>query len=105
LLTNALIHGVGNIRLRLTRRGRRVELAMVNRVRANPTRAELTLGLGLRVVRALVSQQPSLRLRQHHGSRFHGTRMTFPAAAGENRLKAEAGAAARVGTFRPTPSD
>ena len=95
LLTNALIHGVGNIRLRLTRRGRRVELAMVNRVRANPTRAELTLGLGLRVVRALVSQQPSLRLRQHHGSRFHGTRLTFPAAACEDQLKPAPVAGAR----------
>jgi len=74
-----------------------VELAMVNRVRSNPTRADLTLGLGLRVVRALVSQQPSLRLRQHHGSRFHGTRLTFPAAAGEDRFRAPAGAIARGG--------
>ena len=105
LLTNALIHGVGNIRVRLTQRGRRVELALVNRVRANPTRAELTLGLGLRVVRALVSQQPSLRLRQHHGSRFHGTQLTFPAAAGEDRLHAPAAGASRIHALKPSHSD
>src|SRR5206468_10036705 len=79
LLTNALIHGRGDIRIRLIPQRGRVRFAMVNAVRSSPTRSELTLGLGLRVVRALISQQPSLHFRQHHGSRFHATGLSFPA--------------------------
>ena len=54
---------------------------MLRVVADDDARAELTLGLGLRVVKALVSQQPSLRLRQHHGSHYHATSLSFPAAA------------------------
>ena len=81
LLINSLIHGQGDIQVRVTRRAGRVRFAMFNLVRSNPTRAELTLGLGLRVVKALVSQQPSLKFRQHHGSRYHATSLSFPEAA------------------------
>lgn len=77
LLTNALIHGRGDIRVRLIGRGARVGFTTVNEVRATPTPSELTLGLWLRVVRALVSQQPSLRFRQHHGSRHHASCLSF----------------------------
>ena len=80
LLTNALIHGRGDIRVRLIGRGQRVSFTTMNEVRSTPTQSELTLGLGLRVVRALVSQQPSLRFRQHHGGRYHASRLSFPAA-------------------------
>src|SRR5213592_1501392 len=80
LLTNALIHGRGDIRIRLHSQRGRVRFAMVNAVRSSPTRSELTLGLGLRVVRALVGQQPSLRFRQHHGNHVHATCLSFPAA-------------------------
>lgn len=82
LLTNALIHGRGDIAIRLRHRGGRVHLAMVNRLRSTPTRSELTLGLGLRLVRALVKQQPALDFRQHHGRRLHATSLAFPSAAG-----------------------
>ncbi len=88
LLTNALIHGRDAIQIRLSRRGGRVRLLMVNSLRASPTRSELTLGLGLRVVKALVSQQPALRFRQHHGTRLHATGLTFPAAAEEEKWQA-----------------
>ena len=77
LLTNALIHGRGDIRVRLVGRGQRVSFATVNEVRSTPTPSELTLGLGLRVVRALASQQLSLRFRQHHGSRYHASCLSF----------------------------
>ena len=90
LLTNALIHGRGDIRVRLIGRGRRVSFATVNEVRSTPTASELTLGLGLRVVRALVGQQPTLRFRQHHGSRHHASCLSFPTAA--------------VGIERPVPA-
>jgi signal transduction histidine kinase len=80
LLTNALIHGRDEIRVRLRRRGAQVRFTMMNAVRSSPTQSELTLGLGLRVVRALVAQQPALRFRQHHGRRMHATSLVFPAA-------------------------
>lgn len=87
LLTNALIHGRGDIRVRLIGRGRRVGFTTMNEVRSTPTQSELTLGLGLRVVRALVSQQPSLRFRQHHGNSHHASCLSFPAAsAGMSRI-------------------
>jgi len=90
-MTNALVHGVADVRVRLIRRDGRVRFSMWNRVRSTPTRIELTLGLGLRVVKALVNQQPSLRFRQHHGSQIHGTSLTFPAAEERTRPAADAG--------------
>ncbi len=88
LLTNALIHGRGDIRVRLLSRGRCVAFTTMNEVRSVPTASELTLGLGLRVVRALVGQQSSLRLRQHHGCRYHASCLSFPIASPDGRLPA-----------------
>lgn len=88
LLTNALIHGRGDIRVRLIGRRQRVTFTVVNAVRSTPTQSELTLGLGLRVVRALVGQQPTLRFRQHHGSRYHASCLSFPAASAGAELPA-----------------
>jgi signal transduction histidine kinase len=89
LLTNALIHGRGDIHVRLIGRGQRVSFTTVNEVRSTPTASELTLGLGLRVVRALVGQQSSLRLRQHHGRRYHASCLSFPTVSvGVERLAA-----------------
>jgi signal transduction histidine kinase len=79
LLTNALIHGRGDIQVRLRRRGTHVGFALSNSVRSNATKPELTLGLGLRVVRVLLTQQSTLRFRQRHGRRTHVTCLRFPA--------------------------
>jgi len=98
LLTNALIHGRGDIRIRLSNQPGRVRFAMMNAVRASPTRSELTLGLGLRVVRVLVGQQPSLRFRQHHGNQVHATCLSLPAAPPKD-LAAEPAAAKRAGRW------
>lgn len=84
LLTNALIHGRGDIQIRLVRRQGCAQCLMFNLVRSSPTRSELTLGLGLRVVKALAGQQPSLKFRQHHGSRSHATALSFPLASPNN---------------------
>ena len=81
LLTNALIHGRGDIRVRLASQRQRVRFITVNEVRSTPTASELTLGLGLRVVRALTGQQPTLHFRQHYGSRYHATGLSFPATS------------------------
>jgi hypothetical protein len=37
------------------------------------------------VVKALVAQQATLHFRQHHGSRFHATRLSFAAADKQER--------------------
>ena len=99
LLTNALIHGVGDVRVRLLRRGGRVEFAMANQLRSSPTRSELTLGLGLRVVKALVAQQATLHFRQHHGSRFHATRLSFAMPVKGEQSAATSRAAATAGAL------
>jgi len=78
LLSNALMHGRGAIRIRLCDRAGSVRLTMLNRVRQSPRPDSQTLGLGLRVVEALLSLQPALRFRQHHGDRYHATRLSFP---------------------------
>jgi two-component sensor histidine kinase len=80
LLTNALIHGRGAIWVRLSRRGSMVWLVLSNQVRQVPAPGSLTLGLGLRVVRALLGQQPAIRFRQHAGKRVHATRIGIPLA-------------------------
>lgn len=81
LLTNALNHGRGGIRVRVRRKGNQVRLTLMNAVRQSPAHGALTLGLGLRVVRALLGQQLDIRFHQHAGKRVHATRIVFPCAA------------------------
>lgn len=81
LLTNALNHGRGTIHVRVRPTGRHVRLVLKNEVRLSPAPGALTLGLGLRVVRALLGLQPGVTIRQHAGKRFHGTCVRFPLAA------------------------
>ena len=97
LLTNALIHGRGDIRVRLIGRNKSAAFTIVNAVRATPTLSELTLGLGLRVVRALVQQQPALRFRQYRGRRYHASCLSFPAASGGTGRPAASKLAASIG--------
>ncbi len=80
LLTNALSHGLGDIRIRLRASDRSVRLLLVNRVRSKASASELTLGLGLRVVRALLGMDPWIQFHQHSGSRLYVTRIVFPKA-------------------------
>ncbi len=78
LLTNALMHGCGTIRIRVLNRGGFVRFTVLNQVRHEPMPGNQTLGLGLRVVKALLGQQPDLRFRQHQGDRYHATILAFP---------------------------
>lgn len=77
LVTNALIHGRGAIRIRLKGRGNQAHLTILNEVRSDGATTEPTLGLGLRVVQALLHHQPGIQFRQHHGSRYHACHLTF----------------------------
>jgi signal transduction histidine kinase len=79
LLSNALTHGRGAIRLRLLARGGQIRFTVLNQVRCEPGPQDGTLGLGLRVVRALLGQQRQLRFRRHAGSRYHATCLALPA--------------------------
>jgi signal transduction histidine kinase len=78
LLSNALTHGRADIRIRLIQCDTRVRFTVLNHVRHEPKRADQTLGLGLRVVQALLKQQPTLRFRRRQGTRYHATCLTFP---------------------------
>jgi signal transduction histidine kinase len=78
LLTNALVHGQGAIRIQLSLRGRHARLVILNDVRNRPAPAALTLGLGLRVVRALVALPGNLTFRQRQDARRHLSRLLFP---------------------------
>ena len=80
LLANALKHGHGNMRIRLTRAGAQGALVIFNRVSRDPSPGEKTLGLGLRVVTALLSLQPNLRFRTRGGKNHYSARMQFPRA-------------------------
>jgi signal transduction histidine kinase len=78
LLSNALGHGIGPIRIRLQVRGTRARFTVLNRVRDEPAPQNQTLGLGLRVLEALLSQQPEIRFRRRQGGRYHVVSLTFP---------------------------
>ncbi|KAB2674820.1 MAG: HAMP domain-containing protein [Verrucomicrobia bacterium] len=77
LLTNSLVHGRGPICIRLRVAGQRVRLTILNQVR-HTTPAGHTLGLGLRVVRALVALPGNLGFRQRQGRVWHLSRLELP---------------------------
>jgi len=79
LLTNALKHGSGDLTVRVKRSGKFAALMVSNRatgIPASPT--EPTLGLGLRVVAALLKLEPELRLNRRHGAGYHVVRLLVP---------------------------
>ena len=77
LLTNALKHGGGDLTVRVKRTGKFAALVVSNRAsHTNP--AEPTLGLGLRVVAALLRLEPELRLQRRHGGGYHVARLLVP---------------------------
>ena len=77
LLTNALKHGDGDLSVRVKPHGKSAVLLVGNRARRTET-TEPALGLGLRVVAALLKLEPELQLRRRHGSRYHLVRLRIP---------------------------
>lgn len=71
LLSNALKHGQGEIKIRLTRRRTHNRISIFNRARHRPLRSDQTLGLGLRVVAALLHLQPDLNCRHRQSARYY----------------------------------
>jgi len=72
LLTNALKHGSGDLIVRLKHHPHHATLLVSNRV--NPTLdPESTLGLGLRVVAALLRLEPGVRFQRRRGNDYYTT--------------------------------
>ena len=74
LLTNALKHGDGDLTVRVKRSGKFAALVVGNRVKGSGA-TEPTLGLGLRVVGALLRLEPGMRLQRRHGTNYHVARL------------------------------
>ncbi len=77
LLTNALKHGSGNLTVRVKRNVNFAVLLVGNRMTETPA-PEPTLGLGLRVVTALLGLEPEMHLQRRHGKNYHVARLLLP---------------------------
>lgn len=79
LLTNALKHGNGDLSVRVKCEGRSAVLLVANQV-AHNAKPEATLGLGLRVVAALLRLEPAIQLQRRRGPSYHVARLLIPQA-------------------------
>ena len=70
LLNNALTHGSGNIHLRVVRQARRVSILIGNHAPGRRRHGGSGLGIGLRLVAALVQQLPGANFRFRRGDYF-----------------------------------
>ena len=77
LLTNALKHGGGDLTVRVKRSGKFAAVIVSNGASRTDT-AEPTLGLGLRVVAALLRLEPEMKLQRRHGANYHVARLLVP---------------------------
>jgi len=77
LLTNALKHGDGDLTVQVKRSGKSAALVVSNRTR-HAGDPEPTLGLGLRVVGALLRLEPEIRLQRRHTGNYHVARLLVP---------------------------
>lgn len=77
LLTNALKHGNGDLAVRVKREGKFAVLLVGNPASRNGN-SESTLGLGLRVVAALLKIEPELQFQRWHGQHYHLARLLLP---------------------------
>lgn len=80
LFTNALKHGQGDVRVKLTRQGERLVLTIANWLRSPAAPEPEALGLGLRVVETLLTLQPDVHCRRRCNLRGYVVRLSFPAA-------------------------
>lgn len=77
LLNNALQHGRGNVLLRIRARGDAVTLLIGNGRPEKSQDFNRGLGIGLRLVRALIQQMPKAQAAFRHGKSFY-VRLRFP---------------------------
>lgn len=79
LLTNALKHGDGDLTVRVKSHDNRAVLFVANFVTFKERRDDFTLGLGLRVVEALLRLEPDIQFRRRRGNGYYAARVSFPA--------------------------
>ncbi|HEX5398442.1 MAG TPA: histidine kinase dimerization/phospho-acceptor domain-containing protein [Verrucomicrobiae bacterium] len=80
LLSNALKHGDGDIAVRVRKRGGNIDLLVANQVKRRNSEIEAdTLGLGLRVVDALLRLEPEIHYQRRRGNRYYAVRLNMPA--------------------------
>jgi signal transduction histidine kinase len=77
LLSNALKHGSGDLAVRIQFCGRRASLTIANHKKVSDVANSATLGLGLRVVSALVRLDPQMRFQRRGGPRYYVVRLVF----------------------------
>ena len=75
LLTNALKHGDGDLTVRVKCLGDRAVLFVANFVTFKEPNS--TLGLGLRVVEALLRLEPEIHFRRRRGNGYYAARVSF----------------------------
>jgi len=80
LLTNALKHGRGGIQARVAARRQRVYLTIANQLPLSVP-LDRTLGLGLRVVEALLHHFSGVRYAVRRGQKYYATQLSFPGVA------------------------
>jgi signal transduction histidine kinase len=78
LLTNALRHGTGPVQLRLRSTTRRVLVWIANQAKA-PTLDQLDLGLGKRIVNALVNSHGNMSIQSRRYRGLYVVRLVFEA--------------------------
>lgn len=81
LISNALRHGSGTVKLCVRSRRQAHTLTVANHVTPRTRSVGYSLGLGLRVVNTLLSLEPKLRYQHRRGSNSYIARLTFPDAA------------------------
>lgn len=79
LLTNALKHGRGDLTVRVRSRAGQASLLLLNHTRRKSETDLDTLGLGLRVVEALLRQEPEILYRRRRGKSYYAARLCLPA--------------------------
>ena len=79
LLTNALKHGQGDLTVRLSRRAGKAGLLVINQTRRKADTDLDALGLGLRVVTALLRQEPDIHYQRRRGQDYYAARLKLPA--------------------------
>lgn len=80
LLTNALKHGVGDLQVRIKTLRETASFTVANLTPSRPFADDPSLGLGLRVVTALLRLDPRLKLRTRRGPAYFATRLVCPLA-------------------------
>jgi signal transduction histidine kinase len=86
LLSNALKHGVGDVAVRIAIQKQRAALTIANSKRAVDGPNPATLGLGLRVVAALVRLDPQLRFLRRSVKRCYVVRLRFNSRFAEESI-------------------